>query len=326
MDRNLKIGFIGFGKHAQKLLNMIVLSYPLSSFKLFNHRENYDKTIENLENVYNLEDLNDCDAVFIVSPNSTHFNYIKFLVNNYNGYVFCEKPPVTQDEEIRYLETIPKGVKKRFYFNFNYRFSPYVESLKYDPEKYALGRLVTASIIQGHGYAFKDCYKSNWRSSCKTHKSGVFETFAIHFADMFVYCFGFPEKFSNYTASFSLCSDSIDNASFMCQFTNKATLTLSVSYTTPKINSVVFVYENGYIEFSDTKKIYGPRDFFDENGLFIEPPLIAQETIDSDIHFESLKSSVEYFMEKVEKEECFDIKEFDCSIETNKLLLVSKNL
>lgn len=316
----LKFGFIGFGNHALRLIGIINSKYKNVALKLYNHRKNYDKALPGMDNVYSLDELKDCDAVFISSPNDSHFCYLKYLAENYSGYVFCEKPPVTESKDLEYLESVSNDVKKRFYFNFNYRFSPYFESLKNDSKEYNLGKFVTASIVQGHGLALKECYKNTWRSNKKTHKSGVFETFSIHYFDMFVYLFGFPKKYANFTASLSPCGDSVDNSSFVCQFNNDSTLNLTVSYTTPKINSLVFVFENGIIKFEDDKKIYSPRDTFDENGLFTNPPLLLEEPMCGDVYTNSLKDSVLYFCEAVENALELDLKAYEASVNTNKLL------
>lgn len=318
--RALKFGFIGFGNHALRLHDIISSHYEDVEFKLYNHREGYEKALSGMKNVYLLNDLSDCDAVFVSSPNDTHFSYLKDLIENYSGYVFCEKPPVTECSDMAYLDRVTDDIKRRFYFNFNYRFSPYLDSLKHDSEKYALGRLINASIVQGHGLALKECYTNNWRSKKETHKSGVFETFSIHYFDMFVYLFGFPKNYVNFTASLSPCGDSIDNSSFTAQFNNEATLNLTTSYTTPKINALTFIYENGIVQFDNEKKVYGPRDIFDEKGLFSDPPLITKESFGQDIYNDSLKKSVLYFCNVVENKAEFDKNAYESSINTNKLL------
>ncbi len=318
----MKIGLIGFGNHAQKLINIISSLNRKVEYKLYNHRENYSKDIEFFKNVHTLEELFDCDAVFITSPNDTHFGYLKILIEKYSGYVFCEKPPVTNRDDLKYLEDVSEKDKKRIYFNFNYRFSPYFESLKNDSKKYSLGNLVTAQILQGHGLALKECYKTNWRSDKNLHKTGVIENYSIHYFDMFVTLFDFPEKYSNFTSSKSPFGDSIDNSSLSCQFKNGATLNITVSYTTPKVNKISFIFENGIIEFDTTKRIYGPREVFDEKGLFDLPPLIVEEELSSSLHDETLNSSIKYFLSIIDNSGEFEIKQFNSSLQTNRLLFL----
>ena len=325
----INIGFIGFGNHAKKLVEVINEKIGNVHYKIFNHRSNYEKTAKNFENVYALEDLFFCDAIFICTPNATHFEYLKPLIKDYLGYIFCEKPPVVDKNDLNYLENIDAEIKKRIYFNFNYRFTPYMKALKEDNEKYELGKLIHATIVQGHGFALKEDYAFNWRSDKNLHQKGVFETFSIHYIDMFISLFGNPEQHSNLTSTISPYGNSIDNSSFSCKFKSGAIINVTTSYTTPKISIVNFVFENGIIEFrsnlddqtnTQTKYIYGPREFFDKAGFFTQPPLIARELINEEIHTQSLKESISFFVDTVKKQEKFDQNLYQASLNTNRLL------
>ena len=70
-----------------------------------------------------LNDLFDCDAIFVSSPNQTHYQYLEKLFQKYDGYIFCEKPPVTSTDHLNILTKIPTRIKNKLFFNFNYRFS-----------------------------------------------------------------------------------------------------------------------------------------------------------------------------------------------------------
>lgn len=52
--------------------------------------------------------INDIDAAFVVTPTSTHFELVKYLLEN-NKHVFCEKPVCSNDEEAGKLAEIAKG-------------------------------------------------------------------------------------------------------------------------------------------------------------------------------------------------------------------------
>lgn len=54
------------------------------------------------------EVINDIDAAFVVTPTSTHFELVKYLLEN-NKHVFCEKPVCSNDEEAGKLAEIAKG-------------------------------------------------------------------------------------------------------------------------------------------------------------------------------------------------------------------------
>lgn len=54
------------------------------------------------------EVINDIDAAFVVTPTSTHFELVKYLLEN-NKHVFCEKPICSNDEEAKKLKEIAVG-------------------------------------------------------------------------------------------------------------------------------------------------------------------------------------------------------------------------
>lgn len=54
------------------------------------------------------EVINEIDAAFVVTPTSTHFELVKYLLEN-NKHVFCEKPVCSNDEEAQNLRQIATG-------------------------------------------------------------------------------------------------------------------------------------------------------------------------------------------------------------------------
>jgi predicted dehydrogenase len=54
------------------------------------------------------EVINDIDAAFVVTPTSTHFELVRYLLEN-NKHVFCEKPVCSNDEEAGKLAEIANG-------------------------------------------------------------------------------------------------------------------------------------------------------------------------------------------------------------------------
>ena len=48
------------------------------------------------------DELKNCKIIFILSPNKTHFDYIKKLYKN--RYIFCEKPPVISKKQLLKLK------------------------------------------------------------------------------------------------------------------------------------------------------------------------------------------------------------------------------
>ena len=52
--------------------------------------------------------INEIDAAFVVTPTSTHFELVKYLLEN-NKHVFCEKPVCSNDAEAMKLKEIASG-------------------------------------------------------------------------------------------------------------------------------------------------------------------------------------------------------------------------
>lgn len=61
------------------------------------------KVVDDIKNV-----INDIDAAFVVTPTSTHFELVKYFLEN-NKHVFCEKPLCSNDEEAKKLKEIASG-------------------------------------------------------------------------------------------------------------------------------------------------------------------------------------------------------------------------
>ena len=328
-----RIGFIGYKGHAARLIKALD-KIDRCKIVYFYHPE---KDIEldkisikepfRVSTTRRLDDLYSCDAIVISSPNHTHFSYLKKLAKEYKGYIFCEKPPGSNFEELEILERLSNEGKKRIHFNFNLRFSFLKEVLNTFPQAYALGEPIRISIIVGHGLAFKKDYEFSWRANKRLHKSGVLETLGIHYFDLASFLFGMPIDLSCKTETFSPYGDSIDTAHLSCSFINKCYFSLTCSYCIPCTEDIQINYTNGFIVLNAGRiRVFGPRDTFDKNGFFISPPLIYEKSIDeNELYLKSLEDSCAYFIDCVCKKQPIDIKYFEQSILSNKVCLNVKN-
>lgn len=75
------------------------------------------------------EVLDQIDAAFIVTPTSTHFELVKFLLEN-NKHVFCEKPLCSSDAEAIELQKIAKNSKLVLQVGHSERFHEAWEKIK----------------------------------------------------------------------------------------------------------------------------------------------------------------------------------------------------
>lgn len=79
------------------------------------------------------EVMNEIDAAFIVTPTSTHFELVKYLLEN-GKHVFCEKPLCSNDEEAKLLRPIAESKDLILQVGHSERFHEAWEILKKDLE------------------------------------------------------------------------------------------------------------------------------------------------------------------------------------------------
>ena len=173
----VKLGIIGYKNHAERLLNILDKKRDCC-LKFIYHPT---KKIKDVRGTNKISDLLSCDAILISSPNQTHFNYLKKL-EKFNGYIFCEKPPVVLRSELNSLRKFKIGKKRKICFNFNFRFikiNSLIEEIVKDKH---LGKIINVNIIWTHGLAFKKEYVKSWRSKGNLHS--VLDTVTVHFIDM----------------------------------------------------------------------------------------------------------------------------------------------
>ena len=320
---NKKIGIIGFGNQASRIISILDESIEFKIEKIFHP----SKKLSDSRCTNELKDLYKYDCIFILSPNQTHFEYIFELLNNFDGYIFCEKPPVIENSELMKLEKISTSNKKRIFFNFNFRFSKISEIIEKELKEKRIGSIININIISTHGLAFKKEYKNSWRSDAIHNKYSVLDTVAIHYLDLIVYHFNKIENYVHFPNIISKNGTSYDTSSLLLR-SNDLSSSIFCSYASPKINEIIIIGTNGYITIRDgNETVFGPRDTFDSKGFFINPPKIYSEKIDFDKEYEkSLKKSIQYFLECVKNKNSLNENDFRKSILSTKLLMnIKKN-
>jgi len=317
-----KIGFIGYRNHAKKLLDIVENNNDFEISYIYHPT----KKIDDQRGTNNLEKLYKCDGVIIASPNTTHFEYIQKFIKNSNCYIFCEKPPVTSLDGIKYLENLSVENKKRIFFNFNLRFSQINEILKQYHNSSELGNTIQINITSSMGLAFKEKYLESWRSNGQDNLHNIIENVSIHWIDLVNFNFGKNRNSSYFPRLITNIGSSYDTSSLILKFENEVVVSIFNSYATPLIEDIMIIGTNGFIMISnDTIEVFSPRDTFDKDGLFTKPNSVKKMefSFSKSIH-DSIKTSLEYFLESVKKSEGFDLSSFDASIISNKLVLSLK--
>lgn len=318
-----KLGIIGYRNHASRLIS---LCDKIENCKIgFIYHPT--KSIKDQRSTNKFSDLLDCDAVIIATPNHTHFEYIEKLLENFNGYIFCEKPPVTSLDDIDKLLKLPIKTKEKLFFNFNYRFSRLGEVIKNYSSSQKIGNIISVHFILTHGLAFKPEYINSWRSDGQKNLHNILDTLSIHYIDLTNYIFGNSLRMSYFPSLMSKNGSSYDTCSLLIQYAEGQTVSISNSYASPYLNDVLIVGTNGIISIRDNHlTIHSPRETFNEKGFFTTAPIIfSQEFITDNEYDDSLKNSLSYFISHVEEKKPLDLAHFRASLETNRLTLQLHN-
>jgi predicted dehydrogenase len=315
---SIKVGLIGYKNQAVKL-QYFFETKKCEITKIYHPTKNST----DIRFTNNFADLYENDVVIIASPNNSHFKYIRKLLDNFSGYIFCEKPPVTNMKDLKYLEKISKKSKNRLFFNFNLRFGELNKKIQNKLKSKKIGKPIFINIVSSKGLAFKEEYLNSWRSDGKNNLHNILDAVTIHFIDLLGYNFG---EIINYNYTPMLCSkrgSSFDTAQVILKFKNSLTVSIFNSYATPLYNEFSVFGTNGILTFNSKKvKIISPRDTFDSNFFFKTPPIKYSQNFSFDKDFyQSTENSIKYFLKHVKNKKPIDTTLFDISMASNKIIL-----
>jgi len=305
----MKIGVIGDGGHSKRI--QTILKKKKLSFYIYKPKNS------NYFNKKDFDKLEQCKIIFIISPNSTHYNYIKKL---YRGrYIFCEKPPVNNKKELIELKKI---ISKKIYFNYNFRFTKIAQIIS-NKDKYKLGNLVYANLLSSHGLAQKKNYKKNWRSNIKKCPKGIYEIVSIHYIDIINYFFNVLVIKEPKLINSSKIGDSYDTSLVEIELKNNALVNIFSTYNSAYSKRLFFMFKNGIIEQrEDIITIRGPSLNLDKKGFFKKPKLIEKFNINETKDYtDSLFQSVSFFLDHVKQKKTFNKKIWNSSMESNSIIL-----
>lgn len=303
------IGIIGNGSHSKKI--QLVLNKKKVSFIVYKpNKPNYFNKTE-------FNNLKKCKIIFILSPNHSHYNYIRKL--HRGRYIFCEKPPVNNKKDLSKLKKINH---KKIYFNYNFRFTKLAKILMHR-EKYNLGKLVYANLTVSHGLSQKKDYKKNWRSNIKKCPKGIFEMVSIHYIDLINYIFGDIKINKPKLINSSKKGNSFDTSLVEAKLSNNALISIFSTYNSAYSKNFIFLFENGIIQQkNDIISIHGPSLNLDKKGFFKAPKLKRKIHINQNKDLKnSLIDSISFFLDHAKKNSIFEKKYWVSSIKSNSLVL-----
>jgi len=315
----VKLGIIGYRNHASRLISLLEKKSDCKITYIYHPT----KMIDDPRGTNNISDLFSCDAVIIASPNHTHFEYVEKLLLNFNGYIFCEKPPATNLNDLVKLEHLSTENKNRLFFNFNYRFSKLSETIQSSLQSDSLGKIITINILSTHGLAFKKNYAESWRADGEKNLHNILDTVAIHYVDLLSFYFGKPQKISYFPSLMSKNGTSYDTCNLTIQYDTGSFANILNSYASSLINEISIIGTNGILTIRDNLfELRSPRDTFDSNGFFINPPILTKTNFDIESDYQnSLKNALDYFILIVQNKKSMDIQQFEASILSNRIIL-----
>lgn len=304
---SMKIGIIGNGNHSkriQKILRIRKLDFFIYKPKqpTYFDKEKFDQ-------------LKKCNVIFIISPNNTHYFYIKKLFKG--RYIFCEKPPVCNKDHLSKLKKINS---KKIYYNYNFRFSKVAEFLNYR-DKYKLGKLVYANLSLSHGLAQKKIYKNNWRSNIKKCPKGVYEIVSTHYIDLINYFFNLLQIEKPKLLNLSKIGNSYDTSLVEIKLKNEGLVNIFSTYNSSLNKNLCFLFENGILEQRNNLiTIKGPTLNLDKQGFFKQPKTrkIVKISEGKD-YLNSLNKSVLFFLNHVKNKKKFNKKNIEISLKSNSI-------
>ena len=316
----VKLGIIGYRNHAKRLISILDKRKDCSLEFIYHPT----KKIKDVRGTNKISELLPCDGILIASPNKTHFSYLKKL-EKFNGYIFCEKPPVVLRSELDKLKKFKTNRKKKTYFNFNFRFKKINYLLEQIIKDKRLGKIININIILAHGLSFKKEYVKSWRS--KSNRHSVLDTVTVHFIDMLNLHFGKPKKIQYNPKSVNKIGTAYDTVNINMIYDKCINVQILNSYASPLVNEISILTSNSWIVFRKNEFIiYHPRDTFDKKGFFKDPPIYKKFKINRDEdYFKSLNYSLDDFIFHTKNNVPFDLKLFNSSLEVSKIIIELKN-
>lgn len=134
-----KLGIIGMGKIGKKLLPLFANSFDVStvytpSNSPIDFLKIFDESIKHTTKIDELLSDSEIKAVAILSPNTTHYEYVKKCLE-FNKDVFVEKPPTTSSTEIDELNILANQRNKIVFVDHTFSYMNSLSQLNYSKIK-----------------------------------------------------------------------------------------------------------------------------------------------------------------------------------------------
>ena len=184
------IGVAGYiaPKHLQAirlLKHNLLISYDKKKIApdiYFSNSKHYNKFSEFKNKFINFK--NKINYTIILTPNNTHFKYIKFALSN-GSDVICEKPLVLTNRHLIQIEKFEKKFNRKVFTIFQLRTLKVIKQLRKSLEISNKKNYVKINYITPRGSKYKKTWKGNFDKS-----GGILFNIGIHLLDLLCYLFG----------------------------------------------------------------------------------------------------------------------------------------
>lgn len=307
--KKFEISIIGSGSQANKIFEICKKITKIKKIIRYHY-----KPKENFTNDFSKIFFSRC--IFICSPTYTHYKYLKKL-KKYNGYIFLEKPGVSSIKEIQYLQNIFDN--RKIFINYNFQFSNLYKILNKKIKNKKFGKIIKVDICSTNGLIHKKNY-NNWRFN-KNLCSGIEEINTVHFLKLSQNLFG-KSLYIDKKTFISNKSSNIVTANYSIKTNKKIIVNIFNSYNAPYSFYLIIFFENAILRYNGKKiTIFYPRDVFDKNKRFKEPPKLYSEILDFEKDWKnSLNKSLLYFLNLVLKNKNTSKKDFADSLNVAKIV------
>ncbi|MDC3047201.1 Gfo/Idh/MocA family oxidoreductase [Prochlorococcus sp. AH-736-A21] len=308
----MDISFIGLRGHAKRLREIVENLPNINIKKILYHKQTQTENLDCLTN--NIEDLFPSDAIFIASPTHFHLEHLISL-KNYKGYIFLEKPAVSNLKDIKKLLSFPNSLKSRIYINFNFQFSSLAEILNSQLRSDTFGKVLWLDVHTSHGAAFRSTWDKSWRVLGENNL-GPIETTGIHYLQYAASNFGKISNIDVRKRSVVGRSNSVDTGFISLEFSSGTWVRIRNSYATPYLIRFEMMGTNGYLTYDGSVcKIFSPRENYDKQGMFITPNIIySKNIVFSSMWQDSLEQSICFFVDHVSRKKKFSIEKFNLNV------------
>ena len=255
---SVQCGLIGLGRWGKNYQRLLGEMKGVALRATANH--------SNTEEIFSNPEI---DAVFIITPPSTHYALIKSGLES-NKHIFVEKPMVLNVSDAKKLETLVKKSGTVFMVGYQYLFNENISLIKKEIEKGAFGKII--SVISEHVL------------SPSRPDVNIFWDSASHPLSVFQYLFA-PQKLTAAEGEMAH-----DTASVQIQFENAPTLQIVASCVgQTKVRKLTIVGEKATAVLNET--LEKNKLTITKNGKTSYPEIDATEP---------LRSELEHFIEWIQ--------------------------